>query len=411
MKTVIKNNRKRTKNNKILNIYEGYHLTPYNNQKKVKNFSPGPTNIPHSVFNEIGNDIFLEGKWSQGVTPLEISHRSPEFLKIKESCEGLIRSLLSIPKDYSLLWTHGGGNGQFSAVPLNLFKTGKSAGYYINGTWSNKSSIEAEKFGMVENINSNIDEGNDWSILEKDYSYLYFCSNETVDGLEFREDGFPLPEKNSFNTPVVVDMSSDLFTKKINWNKIDVVFACAPKNFGIPGSTIVIIKNELLENINFSENNNIIPSLLDWNVCKNSNSFFNTLPVFNIYITEKILKYYKKIGGLKKLEKNSKLKSDLFYDYIENSNFYKLVVNNQNKRSRMNIPFQLEIEGENSAEITIEFLKEAYINNIVGLRTKTPFQNCGEIEPLRASFYNGVGLSDVKYLIKFMEKFKKTKIS
>ncbi len=397
--------KKQSTNNRILSNYEGYHLTPYNKNKKVKNFSPGPTNIPSKIFDSLGEEIFNQTKWNKGVSPLELSHRSPEFHKIKKSCETLIRQLLLVPRNYSILWTHGGGNGQFSSVPLNMFKSDKPAGYFINGLWSHKSSIEAEKYGIVKNINlENENHDQDWAVIDDDYSYLYFCSNETVEGVEFREESFKLPEKNNFNTPVVVDMSSDIFSKKIDWNKIDVAFACAPKNFGIPGSTIVIVNDNIFDN--YEENTNkVIPSILDWRNMKSTDSFFNTLPTFNIYLTEKILKYYKKLGGIKKMETKSKNKADLFYQYLDNNqNFYGSIVTDINKRSRMNIPFKI---GDHSKDLVIKFLKESYKENILGLRTKTPFQNLSEIEPLRASFYNGINLIDVKYLIRFMEKFKK----
>jgi len=154
-------------NNRILANYEGYHLTPYNKNKKVKNFSPGPTNIPSKIFDSLGEEIFNQTKWNQGVSPLELSHRSPEFQKIKKSCETLIRQLLQVPKNYSILWTHGGGNGQFSAVPLNMFKSDKPAGYFINGLWSHKSSVEAEKYGIV-NYQKNVKKIYDVeSIIEK----------------------------------------------------------------------------------------------------------------------------------------------------------------------------------------------------------------------------------------------------
>jgi|SaaInlStandDraft_5_1057022.scaffolds.fasta_scaffold02179_6 phosphoserine aminotransferase len=408
MENVEKKRKKQSSNNRILANYEGYHLTPFNKNKKVKNFSPGPTNIPSKIFDSIGKEVFSQEKWIQGVSPLEISHRSPEFQKIKKSSETLIKQLLQIPRNYSILWTHGGGNGQFSSVPLNMFKSDKPAGYFINGLWSHKSSLEAEKFGIVKNINLNDDNNQNWDIIDKDYSYLYFCSNETIDGHEFREDSFKLPDKNKFNTPVVVDMSSDIFTKKVDWNKIDVAFACASKNFGIPGSTIVIIKDNIFDN--YEENlNQIIPSILDWNLIKSTDSYFNTLPTFNIYITEKILKYYKKLGGIKKMEIKSKNKADLFYKYLdENQDYYKADVTIKEKRSRMNIPFKV---GNHSKDIVIKFLKEAYKENIVGLRTKTPFQNLSEIEPLRASFYNSINITDVKYLIRFMEKFRKSLIN
>ena len=388
--------------------YQGYDLTPFDKHKHVRNFTPGPTNLPYHVFKQIGRDIFEQKRWKQGVSPLEISHRSPEFLKIRKNCENLTRKLLHIPKNYHILWTHGGGNGQFSSVPLNLFQNDKPAGYYVNGCWSKKASMEAEKFGDVVNLNN---EDDLQEIIERDYSYLYFCSNETVEGIEFREDGFALPKRNKYNTPVVVDMSSDLFSKNIDWSKIDVAFACAPKNFGIAGSTIVIINEELLTDA-FRENisNKKIPSILNWRLFRDSDSCFNTLPVFNIYVTERILVYYFKKGGVAEMESKAKTKSDLLYNYLDkNRGFYRAIVQPHTmiscrQRSRMNVPFTVK---DNETNLTLRFLREAYKHNIVGLRTRTPFPSTSDtIEPLRVSLYNGIGVDDVEYLIVFMEKFK-----
>lgn len=395
----------------IIDNYEGYSLIPYDKTKDVINFSPGPTSLPRKVMEDLIKEI--NDSWKIGITPLEISHRSPEFLVVKENCEKLIKDLLKIPDTYSILWTHGGGHGQFSAVPLNLIQNNNDKpDYIVTGTWSNRSKIETDKFFTSNNICefddinkiNKIDSKFILNNLSKDSAYIYLCSNETINGIEFKEDGIPIPSKKDTNNKImIVDMSSDLFSKSLNWSNIDVAFACAPKNFGISGSTIVIVKNDLLSENYKSFYGDKIPSLLDWKLINKSNSFWNTLPVFNIYLTEKILNYYKKIGGVEEIEKQSIVKSTVIYNVLDNyKDFYQPFVIDKLSRSRMNIPFYVR---NGCPEMTLKFLNEAFKNNIVGLRTKTPFKQ--EKESLRVSLYNAITVNDTIKLANFMINFRK----
>jgi phosphoserine aminotransferase len=309
-----------------IKYYNGYNLTPYTPGSNLLNLSPGPTALPQVVMNDIIDEF--NNSWTLGATPLEISHRSPEFLIIKNSCEQLFRDLLKIPSNFSLIWTHGGGHGQFSAVPLNLVKSIEDEpDYIVTGTWSNRSYLEARKFCHANKITEKEDL-TEINTINRDLlieaiknsksEYIYICSNETINGIEFREDGLSIPSKKETNNKkMIVDMSSDILSKNLNWNNIDVAFACAPKNFGFPGSAITIIENSFLTDEYNSYYKNNIPSLLDWKLIKESNSFWNTLPVFNIYVTEKILKYYEKIGGLKTIQSDSTIKANMLYTLLD----------------------------------------------------------------------------------------------
>ena len=391
--------------------YNGYTLTPYNPDYKLLNLSPGPTALPESVMKELINDF--NNNWTFGATPLEISHRSPEFLQIKNNCEESFRDLLKIPDNFSLLWTHGGGHGQFSAVPLNIIKNKEDKpSYIVTGTWSNRSYLESKKFCQPIKITEKDDlteinfinrDSLIESIKNSDSEYVYLCSNETINGLEFREDGLSIPSKKETNNKkMIVDMSSDILSKKINWDNIDVAFACAPKNFGFPGSAITIVENSLLSDDYNRYFKNNIPSLLDWKLIKDTDSFWNTLPVFNIYVTERILKFYQENGGIDKIQDNSKIKANMVYSIIDNSTIYQPIVQKyRSERSRMNIPFFIK-----NKEIMELFLHNAYRNNIVGLRTKTPFSDPSKPEALRISLYNSVTIEDTIVLISFMKDFE-----
>ena len=389
--------------------YEGYSLTPHNKTDEVLNFSPGPTALPEVAMAEIIKELLND--WSLGVTPLEISHRSPEFLSIKNNCEKLFKELLKVPDNYSLIWTHGGGHAQFSAVPLNLMKKkNDEPNYIVTGTWSNRSFLEAQKFckpqASSEKVFHEVDSISTDFIkdsISKKSSYIYLCSNETINGLEFREDGLAVPSRTDTNNKImVVDMSRDILSKRINWDNIDIAFAWSPKNFGFPCSSVVIINNDILDD-EYKNYNKNIPSVLDWKLINNSDSFWNTLPVFNIYVTEKILNYYKEIGGIEKLEEISKTKAEIIYSILDDYDIYQpLVAKDRPERSRMNIPFYIK-----NKETMLLFLKNAYINNIVGLRTKTPFSSDDKPEALRISLYNSITIEDTIILAVFMKKFAK----
>lgn len=398
-------------------LFEGYTLSAYNKSNNVLNFSPGPSQIPVDILESMKNDIYIDKpKYNYGITPFEISHRSPEFHNMLTNVNINLKKFMKIPDDFQIIWTQGGGHGQFSAVPLNLklvLKEEKSKGNYIvTGTWSERSFKEALKFHNVynsfEKLNMNtISLGynniHETLSLNKDDGYIYMCSNETVNGTEFRKDGIPYPTRKELNgAKLVIDMSSDLGMKHVDWDNLDVAFCCTSKNFGVAGANILIIRKDILNEL---ENKHTkIPCILDWNLYNKSNSLYNTPAIFNIYLIDKLLEYYNSCGGVDYFEKKSKEKAILVYDLLDNSHLYKPVVTNVKARSNINIPFIIEDEN-----IRSNFLEYCYNNNIVGLRTKTPFKysDFNMIEPLRISLYNGISLEDTKSLIKVMNDFEK----
>ena len=392
--------------------FTGYNLCQYQKGKKMINFSPGPSQIPHEVLDEIKHNIYGSDKlYSYGITPFEISHRSPEFINILNSVNSNMKKLMHIPDDFSILWTQGGAHGQFSAIPLNMLNhnTFKKGNYLVTGTWSHRAFEEASKFGNIYNsyektnqnllpleykdIHSNIKVDND--------EYVYLCSNETINGVEFREDGIAYPNREILKgSKLVVDMSSDFCMKEVDWTKIDVAFACTSKNLGIPGANITILRKNIIKK-NIKE----IPCILDWNLYYETNSLYNTPPIFTIYITDIIIKHYIEIGGIEKIELLSKEKSKIVYDFLDKSKLFSPIVQNNNTRSNINIPF---IIGDGNPYIRGRFLDFCYQKNIVGLRTKTPFkyEDYKLIEPLRISLYNGITLEDTEFLLKVMKEFE-----
>jgi phosphoserine aminotransferase len=387
----------------------GYSLRSYIKNKATINVSPGPTQIPRKVLEKLNLDLSEKtNNWEFGVTPLEISHRSPEFLHILNNLNTSIRSFMKIPDDFSILWTQGGGHGQFSAVPLNMLGNNlKNATYIVTGTWSERAAKEASKYLNVNKVSINNNnaithtELPDSKIISTNDDYLYLCSNETVNGLEYIEKRNPIPNKHQLkNTKTVVDMSSDFLTKSVNWNNIDVAFACSSKNMGTAGSTITIVKKDLLNN-NYYNNYFPIPSILDWKLYHESDSLYNTPNIFSIYLMNELINFYiNEYKNIEQLELINKAKANLIYETLEKSSEFSLLVNNKHYQSRMNIPFFVNNMNK--------FLEYSYLNNIVGLRTKTPFQykEFNMDEPLRISLYNGITINDTIELSNILQKYK-----
>lgn len=393
--------------NNLNSDFDGYSLS--HDCSYVMNFSPGPAQFPRQIIHEIHDD-----NTTLGVTPFEISHRSPEFDVILKRVNSNLRILMKIPDDFAIIWTQGGGHGQFSSIPLNLSglfeKNDDRANYIVTGTWSSRAYNEGQKFIDVRNsCNSSvildasqiyIDE-----IHENDV-YVYLCSNETVNGLEFRNDGIPYPNRQQLKNAIsIVDMSSDFTMKDILWQDIDIAFACTSKNLGVAGANLVIIRHEVLDKIQEKSDKRNIPCILDWNLYFNSNSLYNTPAIYNIYIIDKFLTFYLNKGGIEVLEKESKIKSKMIYDILDESDLYRSVVCDKMVRSNINIPFVI---GNGDAEIRSKFLHFCHLKQIVGLRTKTPFkyEDFNLIEPLRISLYNGISMQDTMRLVEVMKEFE-----
>lgn len=404
---------------KLNPYFSGYSISQNNSSYSLTNFSPGPATINPIIIKKICDEMSnksKKNKYTYGNTPLEMSHRSPEFNIILENVNNKIRNFMEIPDDFSIIWTQGGGHGQFSAIPLNMDRIfDKVFGcYVVNGTWSSRAYNESKKFIKTKNITEdyykNLDNTlkyNDMPIdlnIPRNADYLYICSNETVNGIEFRKDGISYPNREKLGkTKLVVDMSSDFMMKKVNWKDIDIAFSCSSKNMGVAGINILVIRNNLLNKIDKNKN---IPCILDWKLYEETKSLYNTPAVFNFYLLDNILDdYIGKMKNIENMENYNKKKANILYNYLDNNDNFHACIKEKNLRSNINIPF---IVGDGSPEIRNKFMDYCHKHNVVGLRTQTPFsyESLGIIEPLRISLYNGITLEDIDYLITLMKEFK-----
>jgi phosphoserine aminotransferase len=364
------------------------------------NFSPGPTSLPKTVEERIA------ASFSNRLTSLSISHRAPEFQTIIDHATETARKVMEIPDDYEVLYTLGGGHGQFAAVPLNLCQDQSDvATYVVNGTWSARGMEEAKKYCQVEKIDGKDPETGKFTtfpeLKEEDINpkskYVYLCSNETVNGIElFRLPKLPESRKH---IPLVVDASSDFSTKPIDWHGagVGVLFACASKNIGHPGITMTVVRKDLL-----GKASPLCPGVFNYKTSADAGNLWNTPATFNIEVIGFMMDWLEAEGGIHACEERSIAKSKLIYDVIDSSNgFYGTPLSGKELRSRMNVPFNIKGGDE---EITHKFLQESWEEGMVGLRTLTPF---GVGDYLRASLYNGVSVENAAVLAEFMKKFAK----
>ena len=361
------------------------------------NFSPGPTNLPAAVEAEV-KKLFD----SERMCSMYLSHRSPEFISILEETTKLAREVMHIPDNYEVLFMHGGGHGQFAAAPMNLCTSKEDkATYLVNGTWSQRAAEEASKYATPIVVSSENEDGSFTSNpsldnIDKDSKYIYLCSNETVNGIEMHR----LPKLGPDSPPLVIDASSDFSTKSIDWveSNVGLLYACASKNIGHPGLTMVVIRKDLIGN-----QQNICPGVFCYKTNVEGENLWNTIATFNVEVVGIVMKWILQQGGVEEMETRSIAKSSMIYDLIENSNgFFCTPLQDKSIRSRMNVPFDICGGDE---ELTKEFVIKGWEQGIVGLRTKTPFG----VGKLRASLYNGVSVENTVKLATFMDQFMKSK--
>jgi len=375
-------------------------LSASNPSVKLINFSPGPTSLPKEVEDEIAASFK-----KPGLTSLALSHRAPEFLNILSNSKASTRRVMHIPDNYELLFTHGGGHGQFAAVPLNLCHNQSDiATYIVNGTWTERARDEALRYCSVHTIDGRDPSGGYTTFpelteekIDPKSAYIYLCSNETVNGIENHR--LPKIPESRRHIPLVIDASSDFTTKPIDWESdgVGVLFSCASKNIGHPGVTITIIRKDLLGEGKASP---LCHGVFNYTTNVEAGNVWNTPATFNIEVIGILMDWLERQGGVAWNEKRSIAKSSVLYDVIDNSGgFYSTPVQDKSLRSRMNIPFN--ISGGNEA-LTDEFLIESWNKGIVGLRTLTPF---GVGEYLRASLYNCITEEDSTKLADFMTQF------
>ena len=349
---------------------------------KKHNFSAGPCILPQEVLEKAAEAVINFN--NEDLSLIEISHRSKPFVDVMNKAQNLVKELLAIPKGYSVLFLQGGASLEFLMVPLNLMKIGGKAAYTNTGAWAQKAITEAKNIGEVIIVGDSSDKN--YNYIPKDYKipndvdYFHCTSNNTIYGTQMKV--FP-----SCSTLMVCDMSSDIFSRKINVKNFDLIYAGAQKNMGPAGTTLVIVKDEILGNIKRN-----IPTMLDYKTHIDKGSMFNTPPVFSIYVSMLTLEWLKEFGGIKEIEKVNQKKADLLYTEIDNNPLF-IGTANKEDRSNMNICFLLT---DSSREKTFDILcKDAGINGIKGHRS---------VGGYRASIYNAMPIESVQTLVDVMQK-------
>lgn len=358
--------------------------------QKVFNFSSGPSMLPEQVKMHLKKELY---NWCNlGISVMEISHRSMEFVELTQCAQQNLRILLDIPQNYKIIFCHGGARGQFSAIPMNLLqKTTDNIDYINTGYWGYKAAVEAKKFcnPNIVDVLSNTKDSlysvkpiSQWTV-SKNSSYIHYCPNETIDGISI--DDVP----DCFDKIIIADCSSTLLSRPLKISKFGMIYASAQKNMGISGLTVLIIREDLIRSLH----NSNIPSILNYQILYENRSLFNTPVTVSWYIANLVFEWLKNQGGLQKIQEYNQLKSNLLYHTIDTCDFYYNLVDPKN-RSCMNIPFFLKTNNLNHL-----FLEESKKNGLYGLKGH---QSVGGI---RASLYNAMPLEGVQELVQFMQWF------
>lgn len=351
---------------------------------KKHNFSAGPSILPQSVF-EKASEAIIDFE-NMGLSILEISHRSDEFLNVIEKARALALELAGLDQSYEALYLHGGASTQFLSVPYNLLK--KKAAYIDTGTWANKALKEAQLFGEVDVIASSKSDGYKYIPrnfkVPADADYLHITTNNTIYGTQY---GF-IPD---VEIPLVADMSSDIFSKEMDFSKFSLIYAGSQKNLGASGSTLVIVKKDILQKVSRK-----IPLMLSYQNQIENESMFNTPSTFSVYINLLVLQWIKEQGGLKMIEKNNRTKAELLYAEIDRNPLVEGYTVTED-RSLMNVVFNLK---NTTDEKRFDSLWEkAGISGLKGHRS---------VGGYRASIYNAMPLESVQLLVDILKEFEKT---
>jgi phosphoserine aminotransferase len=358
--------------------------------ERVFNFSPGPATLPLPVLQEVQQNLLaLPGA---GASVLEISHRSRTFEEIIAQAEQNIRQLLNLPPEYHVLFLQGGASLQFSQVPMSFLRgTGRSADYIVTGSWAKRALAEAQREGNVRVVwdgkgeNYSRVPGHGEYEIDPSAAYVHFTSNETIQGIQFPSE----PETGG--VPLVCDASSDFLSRPIDVARYGLIYAGAQKNVGPAGVTIVIIRQDLLEQV--PDN---LPTMLNYKVHAEHRSLYNTPPVFAVYIVMLVTRWLlENIGGLEQMHAINRQKAQLLYDAIDRSEGFYRGHAQPDSRSLMNVTWRLPSE-----ELEKEFVqqaKEAGLHELKGHRS---------VGGIRASIYNAMPIEGVRTLVEFMEHFR-----
>ena len=350
----------------------------------IHNFSAGPSILPKEVLNKAAEAVIDFDQ--TGLSILEMSHRTAPFERVMDQAESLVRELLSVPSDYAVLFLHGGASLQFTMLVQNLLPVNGKAAYINTGVWSKKAIREAKLYGEVEVIASS--EDRDFSYIPKDFeipseaSFLHFTSNNTIYGTQFKS--FP-----KATVPLVVDMSSDIFSRKIDVSQFDMIYAGAQKNMGPAGVALVIVKKDVL-----GRTSRTIPSMLSYQTHIENGSMFNTPPCFSIYVSMLNLQWLKDFGGVEAIQKRNETKAALLYSEIDANPLFKGTCVYED-RSVMTPTFVMKDKSKEAA--FLQFGTERGLSGIKGHRSVGGF---------RASMYNAMPIESVEALVQAMRDFQ-----
>lgn len=357
---------------------------------RIHNFSAGPAALPTSVLETVQKELLnFQGA---GMSVMEMSHRSKEYDAVICETQALVRSLLGVPDDYSVLFLQGGASMQFAQVPMNLYQKGNPVDVILTGSWTKKAVKEINKIGESRIVASSEDKNFSYipKVSASDFnpsaSYAKITSNNTIFGTQFHD--FP----DTGNVPLVADMSSDIMSRPLDVSKFGVIYAGAQKNLGPSGVTLVIVKNDLVERAPES-----LPTILQYRTQIANDSMFNTPPTFAIYMLGLVLKWVESQGGLATVAANNEFKAKKLYTMIDEHPFF-YSPTAEDSRSYMNAVFRIEGDKE---DLEKAFVSEAAKQGISGIKGHR------SVGGLRASIYNAVSEADIDALIAFMHDFSK----
>ena len=349
---------------------------------KKHNFSAGPAILPASVLEEAARGVLNIN--DSGLSILEISHRSKDFIAIAAQAEQLVRELLNLSDEYAVMFLSGGASSQFFMAPMNLLNEDETACYVNTGSWADKAAKEAKNFGKIETLASSKDQN--YTFIPRGWEvpayakYLHLTSNNTIYGTQYH--WWP-----DTQVPIVCDMSSDMFSRTIPVEKFGLIYAGAQKNMGPAGATLVIVRKDLLGKVTRT-----IPSMLQYTTHIDNDSMYNTPPVYAIYVSMLTMKWIKEQGGLTAMEAHNQAKGDLFYNELDANPLFHGTVTVKEDRSLMNPTF-LAINEEVDKAFDAA-AKAAGIDGIRGHRSVGGF---------RASMYNAMPLEGVQVLVDVMK--------
>ncbi len=356
--------------------------------KRKFNFSAGPSTLPVQVLEEIQREIV--NYRGSGMSLIEASHRGAEYEAVHNECIENIRTLLDIPANYQVLLLGGGATLQFGMVPLNLLHyagEGSTADYVISGVWAKKAHQDASKLGKThiayDGASTNYTTLPENISMSESPVYVHITSNETIGGLRWVD----WPDTGT--VPLVCDMSSDIMSRPVPVEKFGIIYAGAQKNLGPAGVTLVIVRDDVLQNSATQ-----LPAYLRYSVHAENNSLYNTPPVFSIYAMNLVLRWVKKQGGVRKMQELAEQKADLIYSAVSESDGFYTTPVDPTYRSVMNVVFQIA-----DASLDSTFIEEAAKHGMVGLKGHR------SVGGLRASLYNAMPVSGAEALADFMRSF------